>query len=75
MVISNNQNSLLSLSQWPCFIICILFFISLLGSKKVIGQEIISKDTTKTHIRNIYQKLQVKGKADAIEKATRERLI
>ena len=35
----------------------------------------ISKDTTKTHIRNIYTKLQVRGKAGAIEKATKERLI
>lgn len=41
-----------------------------------ISEELfISKDTTKTHIRNIYLKLQVNDKADAIKKATRERLI
>ena len=35
----------------------------------------ISKDTVKFHIKNIYIKLEVSNKADAIEKANREKLI
>ncbi|MDQ2658488.1 MAG: response regulator transcription factor [Bacteroidota bacterium] len=35
----------------------------------------ISKETSKTHIRNIYQKLQVKTKSEALKKATNNRLI
>jgi len=41
-----------------------------------ISEELfISKDTTKTHIRNIYEKLQVNDKAGAIKRANRDRLI
>ncbi len=35
----------------------------------------ISKETSKTHIKNIYSKLQVKCKSEAIAKANSERLI
>lgn len=35
----------------------------------------INKETVRTHIKNIYQKLNVNTKAGAIEKATKERLI
>ncbi len=35
----------------------------------------ISKDTVRFHIKNIYIKLQVNSKADAIEKASREKFI
>lgn len=41
-----------------------------------ISEELfISKETAKTHIRNIYQKLHVNSKAAAIERATQERYI
>ena len=36
---------------------------------------IANKETVRTHIKNIYQKLNVNSKAGAIEKATKDRLI
>jgi len=45
-------------------------------SYTVIADELfVHKETIKSHIKNIYTKLQVNSKADAIEKALRERLI
>jgi len=45
-------------------------------SYSVIADELfIHKETVKSHIKNIYVKLKVKSKADAIGKAIRERLI
>ncbi len=38
-------------------------------------QLFISRDTARTHIRNIYAKLNVNKKSEAIERATRDRLI
>lgn len=35
----------------------------------------INKETVRTHIKNIYQKLEVNSKAQAIEKASRDKLI
>ena len=35
----------------------------------------VSKDTVKTHIKNIYRKLEVSNKSEAIEKATQEKLL
>ena len=35
----------------------------------------IDKETVRSHIKNIYIKLEVNSKAQAIEKATKERLI
>jgi DNA-binding NarL/FixJ family response regulator len=41
-----------------------------------ISEELfIARETTKTHIRNIYRKLEVNCRADAIAKATKEHLI
>jgi DNA-binding NarL/FixJ family response regulator len=41
-----------------------------------ISEELfISKETAKTHIKNIYSKLQVNSKSEAIAKANQERLI
>jgi DNA-binding NarL/FixJ family response regulator len=41
-----------------------------------IAQEAnISKDTAKTHIKNIYKRLQVNKKSDAIDKGRKEKLI
>ena len=45
-------------------------------SYKMIADEIfIDKETVRTHIKNIYRKLEVHSKADAIEKALKDRLI
>ncbi len=45
-------------------------------SYTMIADELyINKETVRTHIKNIYQKLNVNSKAGAIEKATRDRLI
>jgi DNA-binding CsgD family transcriptional regulator len=35
----------------------------------------ISKETSKTHIRNIYRKLNVKTKSDVVRKAFEERIV
>ncbi|HTH55197.1 MAG TPA: response regulator transcription factor [Cyclobacteriaceae bacterium] len=45
------------------------------SSSQISQQLFISRDTTKTHIRNIYSKLDVNKKADAIELAHRRRYI
>ena len=45
-------------------------------SYTMIAEELfIDKETVRTHIKNIYIKLEVNSKAQAIEKATKERLI
>jgi len=45
-------------------------------SYSVIADEIfVHKETVKSHIKNIYFKLQVNSKADAIEKAFKEKYI
>lgn len=45
-------------------------------SYTIIANELfVHKETIKSHIKNIYFKLQVNSKADAIEKALKERLI
>ena len=45
-------------------------------SYSMIADELfITKETAKSHIKNIYSKLQVNSKSEAIEKATQERLI
>lgn len=45
------------------------------SSSQISQQLFISRDTTKTHIRNIYSKLDVNKKADAIELAHKRRYI
>jgi DNA-binding NarL/FixJ family response regulator len=42
---------------------------------QISEQLFIARETTKTHIRNIYRKLEVNCRADAIAKATKEHLI
>ncbi len=45
-------------------------------SYTMIAEELfIDKETVRTHIKNIYQKLNVNSKASAIERASREKLI
>ena len=43
--------------------------------KKVAETLFISQDTVRTHIRNIYRKLEVNSKAEAVAKAFKEKLI
>ena len=45
------------------------------SSSRISQQLFISRDTTKTHIRNIYSKLDVNRKADAIEIAYKRKYI
>jgi DNA-binding NarL/FixJ family response regulator len=42
---------------------------------KIADELFVDKETIRTHIKNIYLKLEVHSKADAIEKALKERLI
>ena len=45
-------------------------------SYSMIAQELfVTKETAKSHIKNIYSKLQVNSKSEAIAKATKEKLI
>ena len=54
----------------------VLQFLSRGKSYTMIADELhINKETVRTHIKNIYQKLNVNSKPAAIEKATKERLI
>jgi DNA-binding NarL/FixJ family response regulator len=41
----------------------------------IADQLFVEKETVRTHIKNIYRKLEVHSKADAIEKALRDKLI
>ena len=43
--------------------------------KKVAETLFISQDTVRTHIRNIYRKLEVNSKAEAVAKAFKDRLV
>lgn len=42
---------------------------------QISGQLFIARETTKTHVRNIYKKLEVNCRADAIARANKEHLI
>jgi len=54
----------------------IIQFIAKGWTYSQIAEELgIAKETSKTHIRNIYVKLKVNSKSEAIEKATRERIL
>jgi DNA-binding NarL/FixJ family response regulator len=54
----------------------ILLQLSRGKSYSMIADELfINKETVRTHIKNIYQKLNVNSKADAIQKANKDRLI
>ncbi|MEJ2105637.1 MAG: LuxR C-terminal-related transcriptional regulator [Ignavibacteriaceae bacterium] len=45
-------------------------------SYTMIGHDLfINKETVRTHIKNIYQKLNVNSKSEAIDRATKDRLI
>lgn len=46
-----------------------------LSYKKIAETLFISLDTVRTHIKNIYQKLQVSSKSEAVVKALKEKLI
>lgn len=54
----------------------VLELLSVGKSYSMIAQELfITKETAKSHIKNIYSKLQVNSKSEAIAKATKEKLI
>ena len=54
----------------------ILNLLSRGKSYKMIADDLfIDKETVRTHIKNIYRKLEVHSKAEAIEKALKEKLI
>jgi DNA-binding NarL/FixJ family response regulator len=66
-----NQNSPLSNRETQ-----VLELLSMGKSYSMIAEELfISRETARTHIKNIYAKLQVNNKAAAIHKATEEKLI
>ena len=66
-----NQNSPLSARETE-----VLELLAKGKSYSVIANELfIHKETVKSHIKNIYYKLQVSSKADAIEKALKNKLI
>lgn len=74
MVVSSfqkNPNSPLSNRETE-----VLELLSQGKSYSMIAQELfITKETAKSHIKNIYSKLQVNSKSEAIAKATKEKLI
>ncbi|MGH7455556.1 MAG: LuxR C-terminal-related transcriptional regulator, partial [bacterium] len=43
--------------------------------KMIANALFISQDTVRSHIRHIYQKLQVRSKSEAVAKALKERLV
>jgi DNA-binding NarL/FixJ family response regulator len=45
------------------------------GLKLIANDLSISIDTVRTHIKNIYEKLQVHSQAEAVSKAINERLV
>jgi len=54
----------------------VLNLLSLGKSYKMIADDIfVNKETVRTHIKNIYRKLEVHSKADAIEKALKQKFI
>jgi len=74
MVVSSfqkNPNSPLSARETE-----VLELLSQGKSYSMIAQELfITKETAKSHIKNIYSKLQVNSKSEAIAKATKDKLI
>lgn len=66
-----NQNTPLSIRETE-----VLEYISKGKSYTAIASELyIDKETVKSHIKNIYSKLQVHSKAEALEKAKKEKWI
>lgn len=66
-----NPNSPLSARETE-----VLELLSKGKSYSMIARELfVTKETAKSHIKNIYSKLQVNSKSEAIAKATREKLI
>jgi len=54
----------------------VLYMLSHGKSYNMIAEDLfLNKETVRTHIKNIYKKLKVHSKADAIEKALKEKLI